>query len=81
MYDIVRKFSSGKKINFSSSGENKIHLESEKSDFNLNCINPSEFPLTDENFIKMNFLLIQKIYLNFLISVNFQFQMMKLDII
>ena len=25
MYDIVRKFSSGKKINFSSVGENKIH--------------------------------------------------------
>ena len=50
MYDIVRKFSAGKKINFSTSGENKIHLESEKSVFNLNCINPSEFPLTDENF-------------------------------
>ena len=26
-YDIVRKFSSGKKINFSTIGENKIHLE------------------------------------------------------
>ena len=36
--------------NFSSVGENKIHLESEKSDFNLNCISASEFPLTDENF-------------------------------
>ena len=47
MYDIVRKFSSGKKINISLSSENKLHLESEKSTFNLNCINPSEFPLTD----------------------------------
>ncbi len=31
MYDIVRKFSSGKKINFSQLSENKLHLESEKS--------------------------------------------------
>lgn len=50
MYDIIRKFSSGKKINFSLSSENKIQLESEKSIFNLNCISASEFPLTDENF-------------------------------
>ena len=34
MYDIVRKFSSGKKINFSTISESKIHLESEKSVFN-----------------------------------------------
>ncbi|MDP6384533.1 MAG: DNA polymerase III subunit beta, partial [SAR324 cluster bacterium] len=26
MYDIVRKFSSGKKINFSNPSENKLHL-------------------------------------------------------
>jgi len=50
MYDIIRKFSSGKKINLSLSNENKLQLESEKSIFNLNCINASEFPLTDENF-------------------------------
>ena len=50
MYDIVRKFSSGNKINFSKSSENKLQLESEKSLFNLNCISASEFPLTDENF-------------------------------
>ena len=47
MYDIVRKFSSGKKINLTLNDSNKLHLESEKSIFNLNCINPSEFPLTD----------------------------------
>ena len=41
MYDIVRKFSAGKKINFSLSGESKLQLESEKSVFNLNCINAS----------------------------------------
>jgi DNA polymerase-3 subunit beta len=50
MYDIVRKFSSGKKINISLSDTSKLQLESEKSIFNLNCISPSEFPLTDENF-------------------------------
>ena len=60
MYDIVRKFSSGKKINFSIISESKIHLESEKSVFNLNCINPSEFPLTDENFDKNNFIIKSK---------------------
>ena len=48
MYDIVRKFSSGSKINFSNPSENKLQLESDKSIFNLNCINASEFPLTDE---------------------------------
>ena len=55
MYDIIRKFSSGKKINISLSGESKLQLESEKSVFNLNCINASEFPLTDENFDKNKF--------------------------
>ena len=32
LYDIIRKFSSGKKINFSFSSENKLELESEKLD-------------------------------------------------
>ncbi len=50
MYDIIRKFSSGKKINFNLSGENKVKLESEKSIFNLNCISAAEFPVTEENF-------------------------------
>tara|TARA_B100000989_G_scaffold237627_1_gene184528 strand:+ start:1927 stop:3039 length:1113 start_codon:yes stop_codon:yes gene_type:complete len=50
MYDIVRKFTSGKKINLTLNDKNKLHLESEKSNFNLNCISPSEFPITDENF-------------------------------
>ncbi len=50
LYDIIRKFSSGKKINFSFSGENKLQLESDKSIFHLNCIKYSEFPVTDENF-------------------------------
>jgi len=60
IYDIVRKFSSGKKINFSNIGENKLHLESEKSVFNLNCISAAEFPLTDENFNQNEFSLKSK---------------------
>ena len=71
MYDIVRKFSSGKKINFSTISESKIHLESEKSVFNLNCINPSEFPLTDENFDKNNFIIKSKHLLKLLNKCKF----------
>ena len=36
MHDIVRKFSSGKKINLTLTDSSKLHLESEKSIFNLN---------------------------------------------
>ena len=55
LYDIIRKFSSGKKINFSFSSENKLQLESEKSIFHLNCINATEFPVTEENFNQNQF--------------------------
>ena len=71
MYDIVRKFSSGKKINFSNPSENKLHLESEKSIFNLNCINASEFPLTDENFSKNEFIIRSKEFLKLLNKCKF----------
>ena len=71
MYDIVRKFSSGKKINFSTISESKIHLESDKSVFNLNCINPSEFPLTEENFDKNNFIIKSKHLLKLLNKCKF----------
>ena len=50
MYDIVRKFSAGKKININLSDVSKLQMESEKSLFNLNCISASEFPITDEAF-------------------------------
>ena len=65
MYDIIRKFSSGKKINLFLSAENKLQLESEKSIFHLNCINETEFPLTDENFNENEFyflLCLQKVF-------------------
>ena len=71
MYDIVRKFSSGKKINFSSPSDNKLQLESEKSIFNLNCINASEFPLTDENFSQNEFVIKSKELLKLLNKCKF----------
>ena len=71
MYDIVRKFSSGKKINFSNPSENKLQLESEKSIFNLNCISASEFPLTDENFNENEFLIKSKDLLKLLNKCKF----------
>ena len=71
MYDIVRKFSSGKKINFSNPSENKLQLESEKSIFNLNCINASEFPLTDENFSENEFIIRSKEFLKLLNKCKF----------
>ena len=49
MHDIVRKFSSGKKINIETISENKLQLESEKSIFKLNCIDSKEFPLSEED--------------------------------
>tara|TARA_Y100001958_G_scaffold157243_1_gene151822 strand:+ start:256 stop:1368 length:1113 start_codon:yes stop_codon:yes gene_type:complete len=71
MYDIVRKFSSGKKINISSSDSNKLQLESEKSVFNLNCISSSEFPLTEENFNENEFLINSKYLLKLLNKCKF----------
>ena len=70
-YDIVRKLSSGKKINLSLSDASKLQLESEKSIFNLNCISPSEFPLTDENFNENEFTINSKSFLKLLNKCKF----------
>ncbi len=71
MYDIVRKFSSGKKINLTLTDNSKLHLESEKSIFNLNCISATEFPLTDENFNDNEFLIKSKQLLKLLNKCKF----------
>ena len=71
MYDIVRKFPSGKKINLTLTDKSKLHLESEKSIFNLNCISPSEFPLTDENFSENEFTINSKQLLKLLNKCKF----------
>ncbi len=71
IYDIVRKLSSGKKINLTLNDENKLHLESEKSIFNLNCLSPSEFPLTDVNFNENQFSIKSKQLLKLLNKCKF----------
>ena len=71
LYDIIRKFSSGKKINFSFSGENKLQLESDNSVFHLNCISASEFPITDENFNQNQFSIKSKNLLKLLNKCKF----------
>ena len=71
MYDIVRKFASGSKINFSNPSENKLHLESDKSIFNLNCISAEEFPITDENFNENEFSIKSKELLKLLNKCKF----------
>ncbi len=57
----------GKKINLTLNETSKLHLESEKSIFNLNCLSPSEFPLTDENFNQNEFSIKSKSLLGVLI--------------
>ena len=71
IYDIIRKLKSGKKINISLSSENKLHVESEKSVFNLNCMSATEFPLTDENFNENEFLIKSKHLLKLLNKCKF----------
>ena len=46
-------------------------MESEKSVFNLNCINASEFPLTEENFNKNEFIIKSKELLKLLNKCKF----------
>ena len=71
MYDIIRKFTSGKKINVFLKDESKLQVESDKSVFNLNCINASEFPLTDENFTQNEFSIKSKQLLKLLNKCKF----------
>ena len=71
MYDIIRKFSSGKKINLNLKDASKLQLESEKSIFNLNCLSPSEFPLTEENFSENQFIIKSKQLLKLLNKCKF----------
>ena len=71
MYDIVRKFSSANKINLTLTEASKLHLESENSFFNLNCISASEYPLTDENFTQNEFIIKSKKFLKLLNKCKF----------
>ena len=71
IYDIIRKIPTGNKINLSTSENNKLKIKSEKSIYNLNCIDPSEFPLLDENFNDNEFSLNSKEFLKLLNKCKF----------
>ncbi len=71
IFDIVRKLPSGKKINLTLNESKKLHLESDKSIFNLNCIDASEFPLTEENFNQNEFIIGSKQLLKLLNKCKF----------
>ena len=47
-YEIIRKCSSGSKINLSLISENKLELKSENFKFNLLCLPSSDFPFAQE---------------------------------
>ena len=71
IYDIVRKLSANSDINFNLINENKLQLESEKSKFNLLCLNSSDFPLVDENFNDNEFTINSKSFLKLLNKSKF----------
>ena len=64
-YEIIRKCSSGSKINLSLISENKLELKSENSKFNLLCLPSSDFPFaqeeTDVNSFSINSKLLLKL--------------------
>ena len=49
LYDILRKLEPNAKVELSLQAENKLKLISGNSKFNLLCISPNNFPLSDED--------------------------------
>ena len=49
IYDIVRKLKTGSSLHISLKDNNRLKLISGKSDFNLTCISPDEFPILEDN--------------------------------
>ena len=49
LYDILRKLKSNVKVELTLQGINKLKLTSENSKFNLLCLPPDNFPLSDED--------------------------------
>ena len=69
--DIVKKLSSGKKVNFSLNSDNKLQLESDNTKFNLNCLSANEFPVADEIFSDNEFSIHSKKLLKLLNKCKF----------
>tara|TARA_B100001123_G_scaffold439546_1_gene576640 strand:+ start:154 stop:1269 length:1116 start_codon:yes stop_codon:yes gene_type:complete len=55
LYDILRKLQSGAKVELSIQSTSKLKLVSGNSKFNLLCISPDNFPLSDEDIKQKNF--------------------------
>jgi len=55
LYDILRKLQSNTQVEFTLLNENKIKLVSGNSKFNLLCMSPENFPLSDENINQQSF--------------------------
>ena len=55
LYDILRKLEPNTNVNFSLQNANKLKLISGNSKFNLLCIPPDNFPLSDEDIKKTSF--------------------------
>jgi len=54
-YDILRKLTANSKIEFTLVDKKKIKLESGNSRFNLPCMSPEDFPLSNEDFTTKSF--------------------------
>ena len=55
LYDILRKIEPNAKIELSLQSTNKLKLISGNSKFNLLCMSPDNFPLSDEDIMQKNF--------------------------
>ncbi len=55
LYDILRKLESNAEINFSLQNTNKLKMVCGNSKFNLLCISPDNFPLSEENIDQNTF--------------------------
>ncbi len=55
LYDILRKLHQNSKVELSLQSSNKLKLISENSKFNLLCLPPDNFPLSEENISQKKF--------------------------
>ena len=71
VYDIIRKLPADKIVNFNLINENKVQVDSDKSKFKLNCLNPNNFPLIDENFTENEFIINSNLLLKLINKCKF----------
>ena len=60
LYDIVKQCTANSKLEFKLISESKLELKSENSKFNLKCLSPNDFPLSEEDFKGNEFVLESK---------------------